>query len=49
MNNADENKLHFITKEPLLKNYKKQYIYSSTEDSEGVCVFERSDAGLNKP
>jgi hypothetical protein len=28
-----------ITVEPLLKNYKKQYIYSSTEDSEVALVF----------
>jgi hypothetical protein len=35
-----------VTVEPLFKNYKRQYIYSSIEDSEVVLVFERNNAGL---
>jgi hypothetical protein len=31
-----------------LKTIKRQYIYSSIEDSETVLVFERNNAGLNK-
>jgi hypothetical protein len=34
--------------EPLFKNYRKQYIYSSAEDSEVVLVSERNNAGLKK-
>jgi hypothetical protein len=34
-----------ITVEPL---YKRQYIYSSIEDSEVVLVFERNNTGLKK-
>jgi hypothetical protein len=33
-----------ITLEPLSKNYKKTYIYSSIEDTEVVLVFERNNA-----
>jgi hypothetical protein len=36
-----------ITVEPLLK-IKRQFIYSSIEDSEVVLVSERNDAGLKK-
>jgi hypothetical protein len=31
-----------------LKTIKRQYIYSSTEDSEVVLVFERNNTGLKK-
>jgi hypothetical protein len=31
-----------------LKTIKRQYIYTSTEDSEAVLVFERNSAGLQK-
>jgi hypothetical protein len=37
-----------ITLEPLFKNYKRPYIYSSIEDSEVVLGFERNDASLKK-
>jgi hypothetical protein len=37
-----------ITVEPLFKTIKRQYIYSSIEDSEVVLVFERNNAGLKK-
>jgi hypothetical protein len=37
-----------ITVEPLLKNMKREYIYSSIEDFEVVLVFERKNAGLKK-
>jgi hypothetical protein len=32
-----------------LKTIKRQYIYSSTENSEAVLVFECNNAGLKKP
>jgi hypothetical protein len=38
-----------ITVEPYLKPVKRQYIYSSIEDSEVVLVSERNNAGLNRP
>jgi hypothetical protein len=31
-----------------LKTIKRQYIYSSIEDSEVVLIFERNNAGLKK-
>jgi hypothetical protein len=37
-----------ITVEPLFKNYKRQYIYSSIEEPEVVLVFERNNSGLKK-
>jgi hypothetical protein len=37
-----------VAVEPLFKNYKRQYIYSSIEDSEVVLVFQRNSAGLKK-
>jgi hypothetical protein len=33
---------------PCLKTIKRQYIYSSIDESEVVLVFERNDAGLKK-
>jgi hypothetical protein len=48
ISSADENKYKHFTVEPLFKNYKKQNIYSSIEDSEVVIVFERNNAGLKK-
>jgi hypothetical protein len=35
-------------KTPYSKTIKRRYIYSSTEDSEVVLVFERNNAGLKK-
>jgi hypothetical protein len=37
-----------VTVEPLLKNYKRQHIYSSIEDSEVVLVFGYNNACLKK-
>jgi hypothetical protein len=50
ISNADENKLKSIIVEPLCKNYKSQYIYSSIEDLVVVLVFEgtNNNAGLKK-
>jgi hypothetical protein len=38
-----------FTVEPLLETIKKQYIRSSTEDSEVVLVFEHNNTYLKKP
>jgi hypothetical protein len=42
------NNKKYITVEPLFKNYKRQHIYSSMEDSEVVLVFGSNNAGLKK-
>jgi hypothetical protein len=46
ISSADENKQE-VTAE-YLKTIKRQYIYSSTEDSEVVLAFEPNNAGLKK-
>jgi hypothetical protein len=45
---ADENKLKISLQSLYLKTIKRQYIYSSIDDSGVVLVFERNNAGLKK-
>jgi hypothetical protein len=45
---ADENKYKNVSLQPVFKKKKRQYIYSSIEDSEVVLVFERNNAYLKK-